>query len=289
VTPTGVVFDVSRGCVEDGPGVRTVVFLKGCPNHCGWCHNPEGRSPRPEIALDRRRCLECGACEEACPNEWVADDPESWRRVCTGCGACAEACPSGARRLVGRRVEVDALVAEVMADADFFAGTGGGVTFSGGEPLAQGPFLFACASALRAKGVHVAVETSGTWAASVRKDLRDSVDLVLFDLKHVDPARLRAEVGVGAPRALSNLRALLEADLSVQIRLTVVPGFNDGDEDLAAIADWLADCPGTTTLHLQPFHRMAVAKQVLYDRPYAWADVEPTHTSRLIEAQRWFG
>jgi pyruvate formate lyase activating enzyme len=191
--------------------------------------------------------------------------------------------------LVGRRVEVDALVAEVMADADFFAGTGGGVTFSGGEPLAQAPFLFACARLLRSRGLHVAVETSGTWPASLREALCDCVDLVLFDLKHVDPVRLRAEVGPGGPRALSNLRALLEANVAVQVRLTLVPGFNDGDEDLAAIARWIAECPGARPVHLQPFHRMATAKQTLYDRPYAWADAEPPPASRLAEARRWFG
>jgi len=189
---------------------------------------------------------------------------------------------------VGRRVGVDALVTEVLADADFFAGTGGGVTFSGGEPLAQAPFLIACARALRAAGVHVAVETSGTWPATLRGPLCDGVDLVLFDLKHVDPDRLRAQVGPSGPRALANLRALLQSDLPVQVRLTLVPGFNDRDDDLAAIARWLADCPGPPSLRLQPFHRMAAAKQALYDRPYAWANVEPLSPSRLDEVRRRF-
>ena len=170
---TGRVFDISRGCVDDGPGYRTVVFLKGCNLDCPWCHNPEGKSFDAQIAFDASRCIGCSACREACPRTW--QNRQTWRDGCTACGRCAEACPSGARRLVGRTLTVDELVAEVAVDGDFFKGTGGGVTFSGGEPLAQPEFLFACSEAFRRKGLHVAVETSGSWPENLATEGLDGL------------------------------------------------------------------------------------------------------------------
>jgi len=265
MTSTGIIFDISRGCFEDGPGLRTTVFLKGCNLDCPWCHNLEGKRFEPEIAFDASRCIGCGTCE-------------------TG---AIEDCPSLARRRVGRACAVDELVDEVLLDADFFAGTGGGVTLSGGEPLAQPQFALALASALREKGVHVALQTSGFFAKRLAPRVADEFDLVLLDLKHVDRARCRRILGKDyVPRALGNLERLLDLGTEVRIRLTLVPGFNDSDADLTAIAKRLA--PLAASVQVQPFHRLATAKAPLYGTRYAYAGYAPTSEARLEHASALF-
>ncbi len=288
-TSSGTVFDVSRGCTEDGPGLRTVVFFKGCGLGCPWCHNPEGKSFQPQILFDLARCIGCKSCERACPSArpwWsrLLRAPWDWRAGCTACGRCAEACPSRARRLSGREVSADVLCTEVMADMDFFEGTGGGVTFSGGEPLAQPDFLFSCAARLRDSGVHLAVETSGFWPPERLDGIRDLFDLVLFDLKHVNPAPCRRVLGTGNDTALANLLNLLGTDMPVELRITLVPGFNDSDDDLLAMAAWLKTCARLPQVRLQPFHRLALAKQDLLGRPYPYADLDPTPPRKLMHA-----
>jgi len=270
---SGRIFDVSRACVDDGPGLRTVVFMKGCPLECPWCHNPEGRSFAPEIALDARRCIGCGECRSACPLALPASP--AWRGRCTACGVCAAACPSGARRVVGREVRVADILDEAQGDLAYLAGTGGGVTFSGGEPLAQARFVLACADALRAGGVHVAVETSGLWPGALVAEIVRRVDLVLLDLKHVDPAKLRILARQGADILLPNLHALLASGVPIELRLTLVPGFNTEEADLLAIARRLVSAPRRVPLRLQPFHRLAASKEALLGRVAAERDLAP--------------
>jgi pyruvate formate lyase activating enzyme len=284
--PTGRVFDVSRGRVDDGPGLRTVVFLKGCPLRCPWCHNPEGIRPDPELAFDAARCIGCGACAKACPRAWPSSDRDAWRPGCTACGRCAESCPARARRLAGRIRGVDELVRELSTDADFYAGTGGGVTFSGGEPLFQAEFLFATAAALRRAGFHVAVETSGAFPRRLAARLAREVDHVLWDLKHIDPRKLRPAIGSGMETARENLRQLLAGRVPVELRVTLVPGFNDGKADVEALARWLAQGPRIPPVRLLGFHRLAAGKQGLFGRPYPYGGTAPTSRSRLEQARR---
>lgn len=289
MTLLGRVFDVSKGCVHDGPGLRTVVFLKGCALGCPWCHNPEGLERRAKIAFDPARCIRCGRCVEACPNNpgtWSLEEQDAWRERCDACGRCVEVCPSGARRLVGREVTVDELVREVAVDADFFAGTGGGVTFSGGEPLGQADFVFECAKRFAADGIHVAVETAGLWPSRHVPLLAERADLVLFDLKHGDPDVLRERLGLDASSILDNLAALLATDVELELRLTLVPGFNTGVQDLGAIASVLRRMPRVPGVTLQPFHRLAAGKAALHGAPYAYADVAPPSDAELETAAR---
>jgi pyruvate formate lyase activating enzyme len=294
--PTGRIFDVSRGRVDDGPGLRTVVFLKGCALRCPWCHNPEGISRAPEIAFDAARCIGCGECARACPRTWPSPEPDAWRLGCTACGRCAAACPAQARRLAGRDCDVDGLLREVLTDADFYAGTGGGVTFSGGEPMLQSGFLFAAAAGLRRAGVHVAVETSGLFSARLLGRLAREADFLLWDVKHVDARKLRSTIGNDMAVALRNLRGLLSGPLPpaahcpppapVEVRITLVPGFNDSAADLRAIARWLAGCERIPPVRLLGFHRMAASKQASFARPYAFRDVPAEPASHLDEARR---
>jgi pyruvate formate lyase activating enzyme len=264
-----VVFDISRGCFEDGPGLRTTVFLKGCNLDCPWCHNLEGKRFEPETAFDASRCIGCGGCENG----------------------SVEDCPPMARRIVGREYSVDELVEAVLQDADFFAGTGGGATLSGGEPMAQPEFALALARALREAGVHVALETSGFFAKRLAPRVAEHFDLVLLDLKHVDRAKCRRVLGKDyAPRALANLEALLEVGTEVQIRITLAPGFNDSDADLEAMAKRLAPLRESprATVRVQPFHRLATSKAPLYGTSYAYAGFPPTSAARLELAERCF-
>ncbi len=282
---TGRIFDISRGCVDDGPGLRTVVFLKGCPLDCPWCQNIEGKSFAPEIAWDAKKCIGCKQCVKVCTRKWSFKVPNAWREGCTACGACVVTCPSKARQLVGKLHTVEDLVAEVSADAQFFAGTQGGVTFSGGEPLAQHAFLFACAKELRKRGIHVAVETAGYWPESLRDDLLHTVDIVLFDLKHVDGPKFRGTIGKKNTLILDNLKAILATDIPVEIRIPLIPGFNADPADEAALVAWLKKASRTPPVRLLPLHRLAIGKQALFGKKYPFADV-PLLTDAQAETAR---
>lgn len=287
MTLKGRVFDISKGCVHDGPGLRTVVFLKGCALGCPWCHNLEGIAHAPQVGRDASSCIRCGRCVDACPRNpgaWQLDETEAWRDGCDACGRCVEVCPPAARRSAGRELSVQELVREVGADADFFAGTGGGVTFSGGEPLLQAEFLFECAAELAVQNVHVAVETAGLFPSRHVATLAERVDLVLFDLKHADLGAIRRATGVDARAVHENLAALLASDVELELRVTLVPGFNDSPADLASIARFLLEQARVLSVRLQPFHRLAVGKAELYGEAYAFADAAPTSDAELAAA-----
>lgn len=253
----GRIFDIQRFSVHDGPGIRTTVFLKGCPLRCAWCHNPESIRAEPELAVLESRCIHCDRCVEACPTGRLAALEAGAGAVpaCTLCGTCAAVCPAEARRLVGRSVTVDELLAEILRDRLFFDDSGGGVTFSGGEPVAQPDFLAAALEACRHQGVHTAVDTSGFCR---RQDLLRAArwtDLFLFDLKHMDPVRHRELTGASNRRILENLEALAAVHQGIRIRVPVVPGMNDDPENLEATARFVASLPGVRRLDLLPYHR----------------------------------
>lgn len=277
----GRVFNVQRFSIHDGPGIRTTVFLKGCPLACVWCHNPEGLSPASEIVRNEARCTACGACRRAC-----AFDND--RSRCVRCGACAEVCPTGARQLVGREVGVGDLLAEILRDEPFFDESGGGVTLSGGEPLLQAAFAAALLSAARDRGVHAALDTSGFAPREVLLAVASLADLVLYDVKLVDSARHCAASGVPSGPILDNLRALAAVHPAIWLRVPVIPGINDDDANLAAIARLAAELPGITRVHLLPYHRTAMAKFARIERPYALEGLAPPGAERMNDLARVF-
>ena len=261
---TGRVFNIQRCSIHDGPGIRTTVFLKGCPLSCSWCHNPEGIDDAPELMIKPDRCLRCGACSLACPVDEGGAVPvgESWNRDrCTRCGSCADVCPASARELAGRGLAVDELVDIVERDRVFYEVSGGGVTFSGGEPLAQEDFLADCLLECRRRGLATAIDTCGLVPRKTLLDIAALTDLVLFDLKHMDSVRHRSETGADNRVILDNLRALSESGAEVWIRIPVIPGFNDDIENIESTGAFLAALPRKHRIFLLPYHGIADGKR----------------------------
>jgi pyruvate formate lyase activating enzyme len=264
----GRVFDVQRFSLHDGPGIRTVVFLKGCPLRCVWCANPESQQSGPQIAWFESLCALCGRCIPACPQGAVSMDDgrvRTDRRLCTDCGECAAACSRGARRLMGRQVTAEEVMTEVGRDAPFFRRSGGGVTFSGGEPLAQAEFLLECLRRCRRWGYHTAVETCGHARWEDLRTAADVTDLFLYDLKLVDPLRHERLTGVRNERIIRNLEQLLALGAGVTVRVPVVPGVNDDRESIAALAAFVANHPGIRRVELLPCHALGAHKYVALD------------------------
>lgn len=253
--PTGTIFNVQRFSTHDGPGIRTTVFFKGCPMRCVWCHNPEGIAPRPEMVRIESRCIECGQCHVACEVGASVD-----RAACRACGRCADGCPTGARQLVGRRVGAAELVAAVMRDAPFYDESGGGVTFSGGEPLMQPEFLADVLGRCRRAGVHTAVDTCGAAPDAVAEELARCADLFLFDLKHTDPRRHLELTGVPLEVVLTTLATLSGQGARIWLRLPLVPPLNDQPDHLAEVARIAAATRGVERISVLPFHANAAAK-----------------------------
>jgi pyruvate formate lyase activating enzyme len=278
------VFNVQRFSLHDGPGIRTTVFLKGCPLQCAWCHNPEGIAAEPEVLVVENRCIRCGACRTACPlgiaagGGWIPDG----REACTACGTCADVCPTGAREVVGREVTVDELLAEVLRDRVFFD-TDGGVTFSGGEPLLQLRFLEAMLEACRAAGLHTAIDTSGL--APLKHLLRVAAlaDLVLFDVKLMDDTRHRMHTGVSNTQILANLDAVARLHPNIWLRVPIIPGVNDDETNIRATAALAAGFPSVRRVHLLPYHRLGADKRRRLGNGTEGVSPSPPTRSRLDE------
>jgi len=264
VASTGRVFNIQRCSVHDGPGIRTSVFLKGCPLSCSWCHNPEGIDEAPVLMISADRCVTCGSCSEACPVENGGAVPagQLWDRgACTRCGSCVEACPADARELAGHDYGVDELVDELERDRVFFETSGGGVTFSGGEPLAQAGFLIDCLRECRRRGLHTTIDTCGLAPKETLIEVARGADLLLYDLKHMDPIRHRSETGSDNCLILDNLRTLSESDVDVWIRVPLIPGFNHDHENIEATGAFLEGLPRRHRVFVLPYHGIATGKR----------------------------
>lgn len=268
---TGIIFDIMRFSTRDGPGIRTTVFFKGCPLSCWWCHNPESQRSAPELIYRPNLCRGCLDCVAACPqgaiSPWegkVATDPAR----CQVSGDCVPVCPSDARQIAGREMGVAQVMAELLKDRDFYEQSGGGVTFSGGEPLQQPEFLAALLQACRQEGLHTAVDTSGWAPWSVLEGLHGLVDLYLYDLKLLDDARHLQYTGVSNQRILENLRRLAALGEGIRLRLPLIPGVNDRPEDLQAVREFLASLPALLEVEVLPYHTSGVEKYHRMGRPY---------------------
>jgi len=278
---TGLISDFQRFSIHDGPGIRTIVFFKGCPLRCIWCQNPETIASRPEIMLIPNNCIGCGRCMEECPPNCISG---STGRVCAidrhrcdlpACGKCQQLCYANAINISGRYLTVSEVLAVVDRDRAFYDRTGGGVTFSGGEPFAQPRFFRELARAAKADGLHTAVETCGFATWDIISSIIRFLDIVLYDLKHMDSEKHVQGTGVPNHLILENLKRIDSIGIPIRVRLPLVPGYNDSSDNIRATAAFIADLSNLEALDLLPYHRMGEPKWGQLDRTYKLHGVEP--------------
>ena len=282
----GFVSDIERFAIHDGPGIRTLVFMKGCPLRCLWCSSPHTQNLLPEILHDEARCQKCGRCIEACAPGAIAllqdGRMKIHRKLCTSCGNCVEACPNQAFELVGRHMTVEELFNEVKRDSHYFRRSNGGVTVGGGEPAMQYEFVAEFLKSLRQLYIHTAIETCGYVHRERLEMLLQHVDLVYFDLKHMDALAHKELTGVSNKRILGNAR-LVSSSNPLVIRIPVVPGCNDSDENILATGRFAAEL-GTNLqwVELLPYHKIGAQTYRRLGRKYALENVEPPDEGTMI-------
>lgn len=276
---TAVVFDVQRYAVHDGPGIRTLVFFKGCPLRCAWCSNPESHVVDAQLVYFAGRCIACLRCVESCLKGAISVDragmPRTDRSVCDDCGACASTCSADARVVLGRRVGVDELMAELRRDMPFYRRSGGGVTLGGGEVLVWAPFAKRILKACVAEGINTAVETCGYGDWVSLESLVPYVDLFYYDVKLWDSGAHRRHTGVGNELILANLERLSATAARIVVRVPVVPALSDDAENIRQIARHVARGKLAELIELLPYHRLGEDKYVRLGATYRLRNVVP--------------
>ena len=284
---TATVFNIQKFSLNDGPGIRTVVFLKGCPLHCAWCSNPESQARAPQLEWKEGACVGCGACLATAPSAKAVEyagkrhiDVRSLHGDAPEAKAAVRACPTHALTCAGDTKTVDEVLRVCLQDQPFYEDSGGGVTLSGGEALTWPDFCEELLVRLHEEGIDTCMETESHVPRTVFRRIVPLLDHLLMDLKHVDPARLKEHTGVDDRLMLANLRWAIEQGMDVLPRTPVIPGFNDDLEDARAMARWLRDV-GAARVQLLPFHNFGESKYTLLDMPYALHGVKNLHPEDL--------
>jgi len=285
--PKGLVFEIQRFCLHDGPGIRTTVFLKGCPLCCVWCHNPEGRDFKPSVMYFEDRCRHCGECISACPHGAIreVDGKVETGPECELCGTCLASCQAEARQISGNWMTVQEVIKKVEEDRIFFDESGGGVTFSGGEPFYQPHFLGLLLDACRERQIHTVVETCGFVKSEILLSLKDKVDLFLYDVKILDSSKHEKFTGVPNELILENLEKLASAGANVIVRVPLIPTVNDSEEETLQIGRLLNKL-GITRIHLLPYHDTAGAKYTRLTMTYSLKDLERPSSESIVRLVR---
>lgn len=289
---TGTVFNIQRFSVNDGPGIRTTVFLKGCPLRCRWCCNPESQHAQPEISRNTVRCTGCGACIAACPQQAIHREGDAVvlnRHLCRTCGACVAACPSEAISLVGQIMTAREVAEKAAEDALFYRDEGG-MTLSGGEALVQADFATAVCIESHREGISTALETSAFADGEALRRICRELDFILMDIKHMNTAKHKEWTGVDNERILKNISIVNKEfpHLSVTLRCPVIPGFNDDDENIIATARFVSQFPHAS-LELLPYHRLGEGKYLNLGRRYDMAEVLPPPAENMKRLRRIAG
>jgi pyruvate formate lyase activating enzyme len=283
----GWVFNIQRYSLHDGPGIRTTVFLKGCPLRCLWCCNPESQRPAPEIVFWPERCIRCDACLAACPENAIEIGSQGERQVlverCTLCGRCVDVCCSGALDQIGKLMTVAEVLAEVEQDRPFYDESGGGMTLSGGEPTSQPEFSRRLLQGCRGREIHTAIESCGHAPWSVWQALLPYLDLILYDLKETDPERHRRGTGESNEVVLDNLRRLTQSGKRVIVRRPVIPGYNDDPKSMHDLGRIVQSLGGIEQIDLLPYHRMGQSKYSRLGQQYALGDQPSLKAEDVVE------
>lgn len=281
----GSVFSIQKFSIHDGPGLRTIVFLKGCPLACRWCANPESQQAGMQILYDANLCLGCGRCIKACPQQALHLDLQTKKVIkdhakCIHCQKCVGICLQNAWSIKGEKKTAQQVVDICLQDRDFYEQSGGGVTFSGGEALIQSEFLMAMADLLRQNGIHTAIETTGYVDPELFKQAADHLDLFLFDVKHYNNAAHKQGTHVDNERILHNLSYLVQAKKDFLCRIPVIPGFNASLEDAQEFSD-LFQRLNIDRVQLLPFHQMGEKKYAMLDKAYEYEQIKALHPEDL--------
>mgnify|MGYP005629501587 FL=1 len=283
---TALIFDIKKFAIHDGPGIRTTVFFKGCPLACWWCHNPEALLPGQELVLFEEKCIACGECFRVCSqqaHEQLPDGTRVYHRDrCVLCGACTEVCYAEALVMEGRQVTVEELMVELRKDIPFYQNSGGGITLSGGEPTLQHEFALALLQQCKTEKLHTAVDTSGQTPWRVFESLLPYIDLVLYDIKHIDGNSHRTHTGSHNERILENLKRLGDTGTPIEIRMPVIPTINDDEQDIEETARFLAGINGITRVEVLPYHKLGAAKYKRLGREYQLPEAEPPEAAKML-------
>ncbi|MDD4540362.1 MAG: glycyl-radical enzyme activating protein [Lentisphaeria bacterium] len=274
---TGRIVDIKRFAVHDGPGIRTTVFLKGCTLRCRWCHNPESIRPEPELGLIATKCVSCGDCVPACPRHAHAISADGQhhidRQLCNGCGQCVDSCYRQALELYGQEMSPADVAAVIREDRAFYESSKGGATLSGGEPLLQSDFCAELLAMLRQEGLHCAVDTCGNVPWTAIEKVIPYTALFLYDLKHINSAKHRQGTGAGNELILANLRRLATTGRPIEIRMPIIPGYNDDDDTLRQAGAFLASLPNISAVKILGYHSLARSKYLAIGRDDTMPDV----------------
>ena len=287
------VLSITRMTVHNGPGIRTLVLFKGCPLRCLWCSTPESQKPEPEIALYPDRCIQCEQCVYSCPQKainLVDGMVRIDRSKCNACGKCVQDCYSEAIQILGQMMSVEELVEEAKKDSIIYRHSHGGVTLSGGEPLLDPDFVSQLIKALKEEGINVGVDTCGYVPWKNIQDTLANIDFFLWDIKHMDPEKHKELTGVSNELILDNLKAVSGSGTPLYIRVPVIPGYNDSEENIRALCDFVRGLTSVQEVDLLPLHHLGESRYKSLDRPYPLANVSfiPNDTmqalKRLVES-----
>lgn len=287
----GNIFNIQKYSIHDGPGIRTTVFFKGCPLKCQWCHNPESQNFNKEVMFFKDKCIECGFCLKVCKNNALYFEENSIKintDKCNICGDCCEECPTTARSMVGEEKSCDDVLKEILKDKIFYDESGGGVTFSGGEPLSQGEFLKTLLIKCKNKGINTTVDTSGFGDKELIEDIATYVDLFLYDLKIIDNEKHKKYIGVSNEIILNNLKALKNLNKRVFIRIPIIPTINDGNKDIDDFITTLKNIGVFEQINLLPYHNISSEKYRRLNKKYELTNINVPSDEKMEEIKKIF-